>query len=50
MKKAIFSFLLIVLYVGPAHAEFVEEKKLSDNVLVLNANPMYRANLIAIRS
>lgn len=50
MKKAIFSLLLIVLYVGPSHAEFVEVKKLSDNVLVLNANPMYRANLIAVRS
>ena len=50
MKKLMTSLLIIVLFAAAGRGEFVEVKKLSENVLLLNTNPMYRANLIAVRS
>ncbi len=50
MKNLMMSLLIIVLFAAAGQGEFVEVRKLSDNVLLLNANPMYRANLIAVRS
>lgn len=50
MKNAVFCFLTVVLCAGVSSAEFIEIKELSDNVLMLNYDPMGRSNLVAVRS
>ncbi len=50
MKNAIFAFLLIVLSTSVSFADFVEVKKLSDNVLALDYDPMGTTYLVAVRS